>query len=360
MKDIWLMLRKIDAAAHKNYATDGAIVSLIIAGLLSGCSDQKQVDASESQLTPAIPRPTAMLETTRQPQATATPVSDQWLTPIPQVTLAPTAAVAGERTATPTIGPLSAFSQELIRKISQAGGEAAPEITGADYQEKTLIFRSGEEVNFVALTNLDKLYVNAPGVSRSKLRWPENDFYKPYRVQGYWLNDQGAGGHFGVDIGSRTRMLERSFPVRPVHPEAKLVLTTFNLPIGPEAGIFGFSGAIEAWYLIVDGAPYLFIYAHLDPSSVALTLGDASVNHGQVDGEPTTIGNTGATDGAHLHFQIIDAAKLLQLTGLGDPAAALLSLIDLNATPAPNDSESSSMQWLSIDPELFIPHPLSR
>lgn len=364
MKDIWLMLRKIDAEAHKNFAAHSAIVSLIIAGLLSGCSDQKQVDASESQLTPPTSAAAGVIMTPEglmQPPATASPAPDQLPGPATfEVALPPTIIATRERTATPTIGPLSAFSQELINKISQAGSEAAPETTGADYQEKTLIFRSGEEVNFAVLTNLSELNVNAPGVSRSKLMWPVNDFYQPYRVQGYWLDDDGPGGHFGTDIGVRTRMLEKSFPVRAIHPEARLVTTTFNLPIGPEAGILGVSGAIEVYYLRVDGGQFLFVYSHLNSSTVALALNTAMAGAGRVAGEPTTIGPTGATDGKHVHFQIIDADKLMAETGVADPVVALLSLISLNATPVPGSSPQIIMQRVTVDPERFLRPPLSR
>ncbi|MBI2309284.1 hypothetical protein HYU89_00065 [Candidatus Collierbacteria bacterium] len=336
------MLKDISTTLTNEYEQyyQNSVLVLVMAWLaLAGCK-------AEPSPTPEPTRPPAPL-TTMLPVATPSPEATATLS-------------TREITPTPTIGPLSDISQDLVRRIELAGQAITSEGVGAVYAENVLTFRLGLDVSFVVLTNLDQLAGDLVSVGRSQIRWPVNDFYQPYRVQGYWLDNDGSGGHFGTDIGVRTKMLEKSFPVRAVHPEARLVLSTFNLPIGPEAGILGVSGAIEVYYLQVDGGQYLFVYSHLNSSTVALALNSAMASGGQVAGEPTTIGPTGASDGKHVHFQIIDADKLMEETGEGNPVTAFLSLVSLNATPVPGSSPQIIMQRVTVDPEGFIRLPLGR
>ncbi len=61
----------------------------------------------------------------------------------------------------------------------------------------------------------------------------------------------------------------------------------------------------------IDAGHYAF-YAHMQPGSMRFKVGD-KVRAGQVIG---LLGNTGNTDGPHLHFHIMDGASPLQSNGL--------------------------------------------
>ncbi len=61
----------------------------------------------------------------------------------------------------------------------------------------------------------------------------------------------------------------------------------------------------------IDAGHYAF-YAHMQPGSMRFKVGDR-VRAGQVLG---LLGNTGNTDGPHLHFHIMDGASPLQSNGL--------------------------------------------
>jgi hypothetical protein len=66
-------------------------------------------------------------------------------------------------------------------------------------------------------------------------------------------------------------------------------------------------------HIVVKLAPKRFaFYAHLQPASLQLKKGDR-VRRGQVLG---LLGNTGNTDGPHLHFHIMDGPSPLQSNGL--------------------------------------------
>ena len=54
------------------------------------------------------------------------------------------------------------------------------------------------------------------------------------------------------------------------------------------------------------------LYAHMAPGSIVVREGDA-VRTGQVLGR---LGNSGNSDGPHLHFQIMDAASPINANGL--------------------------------------------
>jgi murein DD-endopeptidase MepM/ murein hydrolase activator NlpD len=66
-------------------------------------------------------------------------------------------------------------------------------------------------------------------------------------------------------------------------------------------------------HVIVEiGAGISALYAHMAPGSIVVSEGDA-VRPGQVLGR---LGNSGSTDGPHLHFQIMDSASALNTNGL--------------------------------------------
>jgi murein DD-endopeptidase MepM/ murein hydrolase activator NlpD len=66
-------------------------------------------------------------------------------------------------------------------------------------------------------------------------------------------------------------------------------------------------------YVVVDiGKGRYAIYAHMQPDSLKVKVGD-TVKTGQVLG---LLGNTGNTDGAHLHFHIMDGPSPLLSNGL--------------------------------------------
>jgi murein DD-endopeptidase MepM/ murein hydrolase activator NlpD len=66
-------------------------------------------------------------------------------------------------------------------------------------------------------------------------------------------------------------------------------------------------------HVIVEiGAGISALYAHMAPGSVVVSEGDA-VRAGQVLGR---LGNSGNTDGPHLHFQVMDSASVLNTNGL--------------------------------------------
>lgn len=66
-------------------------------------------------------------------------------------------------------------------------------------------------------------------------------------------------------------------------------------------------------YVILDlGNGYYAFYAHLREGTVAVDVGDI-VKQGDFIGE---LGNSGSSDGAHLHFQVMDAPSALIANGL--------------------------------------------
>jgi len=66
-------------------------------------------------------------------------------------------------------------------------------------------------------------------------------------------------------------------------------------------------------YVIVDiGRGHYASYAHILPGSILVSKGDP-VRQGQVLGK---LGNSGNTDGPHLHFQVTDSASFLNTNGL--------------------------------------------
>jgi murein DD-endopeptidase MepM/ murein hydrolase activator NlpD len=66
-------------------------------------------------------------------------------------------------------------------------------------------------------------------------------------------------------------------------------------------------------YVVIDiGKGRYAFYAHMLPDSLKVKLGDA-VKTGQVIG---LLGNTGNSDGAHLHFHIMDGPSPLLSNGL--------------------------------------------
>lgn len=66
-------------------------------------------------------------------------------------------------------------------------------------------------------------------------------------------------------------------------------------------------------YVILDlGNGYYAFYAHLREGTVAVEVGD-TVKQGDLIGE---LGNSGSSDGAHLHFQVMDAPSGLIANGL--------------------------------------------
>ena len=66
-------------------------------------------------------------------------------------------------------------------------------------------------------------------------------------------------------------------------------------------------------YVVVDiGHGRYAFYAHMQPDSLKVKLGD-TVKTGQVLG---LLGNTGNSDGAHLHFHVMDGPSPLLSNGL--------------------------------------------
>lgn len=107
--------------------------------------------------------------------------------------------------------------------------------------------------------------------------------------------------YFGDPIYSVAR--GRVVSVRDGLPEQ----TPGSLPSGPTVQTAGGN------HIVVKLAPKRFaFYAHLQPGSPRVEKGDR-VRKGQVLG---LLGNTGNTDGPHLHFHIMDGPSPLQSNGL--------------------------------------------
>ena len=115
------------------------------------------------------------------------------------------------------------------------------------------------------------------------------------------IGDLSNYGYFGAKI--RSVADGKVVGVQDGQPEQ----TPGSLPSGQTVQTAGGN------YLVVkiDSGHYAF-YAHLQPGSLRFEKGDR-VREGQVLG---LLGNTGNTDGPHLHFHIMDGASPLQSNGL--------------------------------------------
>lgn len=114
--------------------------------------------------------------------------------------------------------------------------------------------------------------------------------------------DQLAGyGYFGAPIRSVSG--GRVVRVRDDEPEQ----VPGALPVGQTVN------TADGNYVVIriDGGHYAF-YAHMQPGSLRVKVGDR-VRAGQVLG---LLGNTGNTDGPHLHFHIMDGPSPLQSNGV--------------------------------------------
>lgn len=114
--------------------------------------------------------------------------------------------------------------------------------------------------------------------------------------------DQLAGyGYFGAPIRSVSG--GRVVRVRDGEPEQ----VPGALPVGQTVN------TADGNYVVIriDGGHYAF-YAHMQPGSLRVKVGDR-VRAGQVLG---LLGNTGNTDGPHLHFHIMDGPSPLQSNGV--------------------------------------------
>jgi hypothetical protein len=82
-------------------------------------------------------------------------------------------------------------------------------------------------------------------------------------------------------------------------------------PVPPPTSIT--AAGVYGNYVILDVGSHTFVhYAHLKPNSVAVTPGQ-QVRRGQVLGR---LGNSGNTNGPHLHFHVSDAASFENSEGL--------------------------------------------
>ena len=115
------------------------------------------------------------------------------------------------------------------------------------------------------------------------------------------VNQLSSYAYFGAPIFSVAR--GRVVSVRDGMPEQ----TPGSLPSGQTVQTAGGN------HIVVKLAPNRFaFYAHLQPGSPRVEVGDR-VRRGQVLG---LLGNTGNTDGPHLHFHIMDGPSPLQSNGL--------------------------------------------
>jgi murein DD-endopeptidase MepM/ murein hydrolase activator NlpD len=102
--------------------------------------------------------------------------------------------------------------------------------------------------------------------------------------------------------------------------DARVVSVMDGLPDNVPRTAAGFSPALPLTmsnvagnHVVLDlGEGYFAYYAHLQPGSVSVHVGD-SVQRGQVLGR---IGNSGDSREPHLHFQLTDAPRLLDAEGL--------------------------------------------
>jgi len=211
------------------------------------------------------------------------------------------------------------------------------------YDQAAFFAPDGAIVNFHYLQE-SSLWENAPVVNSDQLQFPLGQEYSPLTQQGYFA------GHWAWDITYSSEN-EAEIIIQAPHSGAILLATFADIPLGRIAQRLQASGTMEVFYLNFDNGeeikPYLILFAHLTPESASDAVSQALENNGSVT-QVGAIGNTGLTDGTHLHLQVMDLTYLYQLFDTQDPIEAYGAFTDLE-----NEITAEMLEQIFIDPSLF-------
>lgn len=190
---------------------------------------------------------------------------------------------------------------------------------------------------------LEQEISDIPTVDIAQLRVPIEEKYKPVWPRGYFE------GHYGWDIVYKAAYPGKPVPMVTPHKDALLVAGFSNLLGDNLARRLQASGDVEFYVLNVnDGTtvkPYLFFYAHLSHGSAQQAYDDAVRNNGKVT-NPGFIGDTGYSNGTHMHMGVIDIQKLMEVSGAKDLPGALTFLFQ--------DVEDIDRSMF-VDPSILFP-----
>ena len=222
-----------------------------------------------------------------------------------------------------------------------------PETEQPLYIENLIIAPDGNDTRLVHLSN-SELFESDQAIPDTEILLPLRNEFLPQTQRGYFT------GHRAWDITYGLAPYGQEIFVQPPHPEAILIAGFEDIPLGAVAERLQTSGAVEVFYLNIQTDddsthPYLITYAHLEPATVSQALHEAEANQGRVE-IAGTIGNTGLTDGRHIHMQTIDLNYLYELIGTNDPLEAYGYLTNLE-NPITEDMNSQ----IFINPADVIP-----
>ena len=220
------------------------------------------------------------------------------------------------------------------------------------YAEAALYAPDGNQVIFQYLQD-ESIMNTVATVPVGDLQLPIPDEYAPATARGYFE------GHRAWDVTYRTNPNEDGLVhIQTPHPEAILLASFDDVPLGQIAQRLQASGTIEVYYLNIekDGLvlPYLITYAHLEPETVRAATVEAGENNGRVF-TAGVMGDTGLTDGRHIHMQVIDLAYLYDAMGTMQPLEAYGNFANLETEVT---EEMNALIFL--DPSVFFPQLVSR
>ncbi|MDH5533590.1 MAG: hypothetical protein OEX81_04145 [Candidatus Pacebacteria bacterium] len=215
------------------------------------------------------------------------------------------------------------------------------------YDQSALFAPDGNIVRFFYLA--DASVINqAPIINIEDLVLPIGDEYIPDSQRGYF------DGHLAWDVTYRQIPEgQNSVSVIPPHPEAILLAAFDDIPLGEVAQRIQSSGSMEIYYLNIDNGeevkPYLITFTHLTPESVRSAVTEAEENNGRVE-NAGKIGDTGLTDGLHIHMQVIDLNALYEIFDANEPITAYGLFADKE-----NELTDEQLRRIFIDPSVIYP-----
>lgn len=215
------------------------------------------------------------------------------------------------------------------------------------YAEAALFAPDGKIATLHYLQEVSVLEDVVP-IAREEIQLPLGPVYLPRTQRGYFDGHRAWDVTFGIAPDGFEEVM-----VQVPHPEARLLAAFADVPLGEIAQRIQASGAIEIFYVVIDQdgtpRPFLITYAHLNPDSVSDALTEAETNSGRI-ASAGFMGDTGFTDGRHIHLQTLDLSVLYDLFQVQDPITAYGAFTDLT-----NEISEETLANLFVDPSTILP-----